>query len=530
MCTIPFVRWISNAAARFSATRGAVSTQARQAGCSRQAIYDQARKVHYAVEAEYSDGPTREQLIRQNRTLRDENDRLWQWVDSAVEFTAGKQQRFAATAAAMGLSVTQVRILLVLLAGPYEAPSRSTVGRWARAAGVAAGRVLARLDARCRALVLVGCLDEIFFHGRPVLVGVEPASMTWFVGAKVGRLTGSAWAGRLEAWDDLRHVIADAGVPLQAGIAREQERRRREDLQPLASTLDAFHTKHEARQALAIDWNRVERDWEAYEDAEARVRKDQRQGIDARAAAGKARRAWAVAVESFDRYEAIEAAWKHAEAALAVSRPDGRLNDRAWAEARVAAALPALVGRAWVRVVNHLRAPESFTFLDRLHAELESLPIAPELREAAVRLWWLRRQRPGESVAGPVAGAGHVAHLVQQEACRKLDPNWREGYRQVAATLRGVVRASSAVECMNSVLRMHQSRHRTMTPGMLDLKRLYWNTRAFRSGKREGRCPYEHLGLGLPEYDFWGLLQGEFSAAMEEAKAQAKAKPKAQAA
>jgi hypothetical protein len=530
MCTIPFVRWIANAAARFSDTRGAVSTQARQAGCSRQAIYDQARKVHSAVAAEYSDGPTREQLVRENRALRDENDRLWRWVDSAVEFTAGKQQRFAATASAMGLSTTQVRVLLVLILGPWGAPSRSTIGRWDRAAGVAAGRVLARLDARCRALVLVGCLDEIFFHGRPVLVGVEPASMAWFVGEKVGRLTGSAWARRLEAWDDLRHVIADAGVPLQAGISREQERRRREGLQPLASTLDVFHTKHEARQALAIDWNRVERDWEAFEQAEARLRKDQRQGIDARAAAGKARRAWTAAVESFDRYEAIETAWKHAEAALAVFRPDGRLNDRAWAEARVAAALPALVGRAWVRVVNHLRAPGSFTFLDRLHADLESLPIAPELREAAVRLWWLRRQRPGQSVTGPVAGAGHVAHLVQQEACRKLDPSWPEGYRRVAAILRGVVRASSAVECMNSVLRMHQSRHRTLTQGMLDLKRLYWNTRAFRTGKREGRCPYEHLGLGLPDYDFWGLLKGEFSVAMEEAKAQAKAKPKAQAA
>ena len=427
MCTIPFVRWIANAAARFSDTRGAVSTQARQAGCSRQAIYDQARKVHSAVAAEYSDGPTREQLIRENRALRDENDRLWRWVDSAVEFTAGKQQRFAATASAMGLSTTQVRVLLVLILGPWEAPSRSTIGRWDRAAGVAAGRVLARLDARCRALVLVGCLDEIFFHGRPVLVGVEPASMTWFVGEKVGRLTGSAWAERLEAWDALRHVIADAGVPLQAGISREQERRRREGLQPLASTLDVFHTKHEARQALAIDWNRVERDWEAFEQAEARLRKDQRQGIDARAAAGKARRAWAVAVESFDRYEAIEAAWKHAEAALAVFRPDGRLNDRAWAEARVAAALPALVGRAWVRVVNHLRAPESFTFLDRLHAELESLPIAPELREAAVRLWWLRRQRPGQSVAGPVAGAGHVAHLVQQGPAANSTRTGRRG-------------------------------------------------------------------------------------------------------
>ncbi len=72
--------------------------------------------------------------------------------------------------------------------------------------------------------------------------------------------------------------------------------------------------------------------------------------------------------------------------------------------------------------------------------------------------------------------------------------------------LRQAVRASSAVECLNSVLRMHQSRHRTVTQGLLDLKRLYWNCRAFREGKRRGRCPYEHLGLKLPSYRFWDLL------------------------
>src|SRR5208337_2030683 len=93
---------------------------------------------------------------------------------------------------------------------------------------------------------------------------------------------------------------------------------------------------------------------------------------------------------------------KHAQAALAVFRPDGQLNDRAWAEAQVADALPALVGRAWVRVVNHLRTPESFTFLDRMHDALALIPVRQELRDALVRLWWLRRQRPGKSVVGSV--------------------------------------------------------------------------------------------------------------------------------
>src|SRR5208283_4222011 len=79
MCSIPIAFWISNAAVRFSGIRGAVSIQARRVGCSRQAIYDQARKVCDAVEDQYCGGPTREQLIRDNQALREENAQLWEW-------------------------------------------------------------------------------------------------------------------------------------------------------------------------------------------------------------------------------------------------------------------------------------------------------------------------------------------------------------------------------------------------------------------------------------------------------------------
>jgi len=60
---------------------------------------------------------------------------------------------------------------------------------------------------------------------------------------------------------------------------------------------------------------------------------------------------------------------------------------------------------------------------------------------------------------------------------------------------------------MNSVLRMQQSRHRRMTQPMLDLKRMYWNCHAFRSGPRKDVSPYQALGLDLPTFDFWTLLQ-----------------------
>ena len=88
-----------------------------------------------------------------------------------------------------------------------------------------------------------------------------------------------------------------------------------------------------------------------------------------------------------------------------------------------------------------------------------------------------------------------------------MGAGWTVVYRQVAWVLRRVVRASSAVECVNSVVRMHQARHRNLSQELLDLKRLYWNCRRFVAGKRRRRCPYEHLGLRLPSYDAWELLQ-----------------------
>jgi regulator of replication initiation timing len=524
MRTISFTRWIVDAAARFSGRRGAVSQQARQNNHSRQTVYDHGHKVLQAVTNEHSGGPSRQQLIEQNQTLRQENAQLRNRLNNAIEFPQAKQQEFSARARAMGLSLNQISALLVVILGQKASPARSTIGRWVQAAGKAAGRVLKQLDAQCKALVLLGCLDEIFFHGHPVLVGVEPRSMVWFLGKKVGKLKGSVWAEQLQAWDALQHVVADAGVPLQAGIAQVQMQRSRDNKDPMTSGLDVFHTKDEACKALAIAWNQMERDWEAYDQADSQIRKDQRNGINAQPAALRARWAWTKVVKSFARYEMVETAWKQAAVALNVFRPDGRLNDRAWAEAQVELALPNLVGRAWVRVCNHLKAPEAFTFLDRMHNELAQIPVSDELRDALVRLWWLRRQRPRKSIEGPVAGAGHVAHLVQQEICQKLDATWREWYRQIAAILRETLRASSLVECMNSVLRMHQGRHRTITPEMLDLKRLYWNCRVFQGGKRKGKCPYEHIGLELPTYDFWSLLQPEFTTALTEAKAKTRAK------
>jgi hypothetical protein len=503
---IPFASWIANAAVGLTGLYGDVTRQAKVADCSRQTIYDHAHKVQAAVVDAHDGGPTRATLIAQIHQLRLENAQLWDWLAQTIEFPADKQHEFTVTAAAMGLSLNQVLVLLALILGKPACPGRSTMHRWIKLAGLAAGRVLKLLDSRCRALVLVGCLDEIFFHGRPVLVGVEPASMTWFLGHKADDRTGATWARSLRDWEVLSFVTADAGKGLQAGIAAVRRERREEGKSSLESGLDVFHTTYEARRISRLVWNRVERLWEQAEAASRRVKESQRQGQDARGLASAARRLWGQAGAAFAEHERSEAGWKIAHGALAVFRPEGRLNDRTWAAGQIALALPLLSGPEWSKVRGLLQAEGALTFLDRLHRQLGEAVPEDSLRAELVRLWWLRRRRPRAKVAGEVAGAGHVAVLVQELVCRKMGANWRESYGAVSRVLRETVRASSAVECMNSVLRMHQSRHRTVSQGLLDLKRLYWNCREFREGKRRKHSPYELLGLKLPSYHFWDLL------------------------
>ena len=142
-----------------------------------------------------------------------------------------------------------------------------------------------------------------------------------------------------------------------------------------------------------------------------------------------------------------------------------------------------------------------------LQRELQQAEPRAELRAALLSLWQARHpQRSGKR--SPTSLNRDPAMVsIRTLVCQKLDPNWQTAYVRVTRVLRSTVRASSVVECMNSVLRMHQARHRGLSQRLIDLKRLYWNCRTFAEGKREGHCPYEHLGLDLPTFDWWSLLQ-----------------------
>ena len=348
MLKISIATWIANAAACLTGLYGDVTHQADAADCSRQTVYDHAQKVRAAVEAEHSGGPTRAELIQENSDLRQENVRLWEWLAQTVEFPPDKQHEFTVTATAMGLSLNQILVLLALIMGVQARPGRTTLHRWIKAAGIAAGRVLKHLDARCQALVLVGCLDEIFFHRRPVLVGVEPTSMVWFLGQKANDRTGSTWSRALQDFPALSYVLADAGTGLQAGIAAVQQQRQQDGKPPLENGLDVFHTTQEARRA-APDLEPRGTALGAGRSGRSPGRAGAATGPRCAGAAVAARCTWKKTATAFQQYERSEAGWKIAHAALQVFRPEGRLNERPWAQEQIARCCPSCRGASGPR-------------------------------------------------------------------------------------------------------------------------------------------------------------------------------------
>jgi hypothetical protein len=288
---------------------------------------------------------------------------------------------------------------------------------------------------------------------------VEPESLCWLTGRLVKARDGVTWAEEFARFPALRAVVRDDGTGLGKGVKLERARRRAADPPDLDDTLDVFHTLREGGRASRKTWGAATRALECAAAAQKELDRLGRQGQSRQGHGAPTNRLWRQAEWLWDRAAAAETAWKHARAAFEFFTPEGRLNDRAQAEAVVAAALPHLSGAAWAKTRRLLLRPESFTFLDQVHERLVGLGLGADVLSALLDLEGLRRQ-PWRLSAATRAWA--LARTVQlAKAC----PDWRDEARRVRAVRRGVWRASSLVECVNSVARMQQARHRKMTQG-----------------------------------------------------------------
>jgi hypothetical protein len=330
---------------------------------------------------------------------------------------------------------------------------------------------------------------------------VEPESLCWITGRMAGTRDGVTWAREFARLPALRAVIRDDGTGLGKGVRLDNARRRDASLPAFDDSLDVFHTLREGGRALRKTWGAATHALERADAAQKDLDHRARQGQSRQGHGTATNRLWHEAERLWDQAAAAETAWKQVKLAFEFFTPDGRLNDRVEAKVVVAATIPILSGVVWAKTRRLLLRRESFTFLDRVQERLAVLGLDRDVLAALLDLEGLHRQPWRLSAATRTWASVRTVQLTK--AC----PDWRAESRRVGAVLRGVWRASSLVECVNSVARMQQARHRRMTQGLLDLKRLYWNLRRFRVGRRKDQTPYGMLGLDLPELSFWEFLR-----------------------
>ena len=514
MLNLPPKHRIANAAAVLDGPHGAVTRRARQHGLSRQALYRDTQRLLQELDAQQA-APQLHKLREPIAELRRHLGQLQAVLDNAVVLDDDCLAAFASTAQAEGVSLPVARRLLApLLAKPLaegsapskRLPSVARLGRWSAQAARRAAALLPILDAFSRPRVEQAAPDEIFFGTRPCLMVVEQHRLCWVSGRLADRRDGEQWAQEFRQLPNLRQTTQEGGTGLAKGLATVNAERQQAGTDAIADQDDHFHVRREGTRALRQMQGSATRWLTKAEKADRKAASKARQTGDGRGR-GAAARAWRRAERAVDAWSAAAQAWAEVGVALQLFTPQGSLNTRAQAEAALQAALPRLVGPAWAKVRRQLQRPQLLTFLDQAQERLSALPVAGELLAAAVRVEGLRRQPEGRRGAGVAAAALRGVLLAAGLVLALSAEAGAQASALVGGTLRGVWRASSLVECLNSVARMQQGRHRRMTQGLLDLKRLYWNCRAFRTGPRRKRSPYELQGLALPSRDWWELLR-----------------------
>ena len=492
MDILPLDRQIASAFFVTYGHYGDVTHYAQERGVCRQWIYREAAALRQAIaDTRHANDYLRQQLDRAHRHV----DQLQARLTQAVLLDAAKQAEVACVAQARGVTLRACWELLQVLL-PGQTLSVAELGRRTHDAGQKAGALLKVLDDVARQNGKEAAADEIYVKD-PVLMVVEPESLCWLSGRLTDAVSGEAWAEEFAQLPNLEQVLRDGGAGLAKGVALVNRQRQQEQKPLLVDQGDHFHAlrhgsvglnkaKRQARKALA-----------AAEAAQKQLDECSRQGQSRAGVATRVHHAWKKAEQALDLWQQREELWEKAKGALQLFTPEGELNTRARAEAVLAEVLPQLPEGDFAKAKRHLQQPEMLNYLDRVEEKIAALPFPATATEAAVRQEGLRRRPEALQAEGAKAAALRGVLLLGAVVLSKAEQG-TEALAAVKEVLRRAYRASSLVECLNSVLRMQQAGHRRMTQGLLDLKRLYWNSHTFRAGKRRKTSPYERLGVPWP--------------------------------
>lgn len=499
---------------RFGADYGTVSGLAEEFRTSRQFVYDIAERVKTALDwrpagrAAVDHQPAEIARLKQRvRELAADCDQLAGQL--ALERAKPQQDRFRLLLELALCPVSEDKIVRCLQAafGHDGQVSAGWVNGQLQKAGAAALAILQKKE--LREAIEEAALDELFRHRQPILCVIDPNTLLATVPQAAANRKGETWQTVLQEFPNLAFVVSDQASGLRKGV--------QDCPQEIAHQYDVFHFKREvgrwlrSQEARCYEWmEQVEqaRKWTLHprllDSARIQARIEYRQqaaALDERLLAFD----WVELIvgylyESFTPYDARRK----------------RIRTRAEAEAifdEVLALLKEikLIHTKPLMTLIEGARPGLLTFLTVLEKKLVGMEVNWHVvtgsRTAAfnaIAQAWHTRPHAQTSPRGQQA---YLAALIGLQHWSRRIENFSEVEQQVCAALEQVIRASSAVECFNSLLRPYVSVKKHLSQGFLALIALYHNTRPLK--QRGNRTPLQLAGVDLGDDDWIKLIEHE---------------------
>ena len=455
------------------------------------------------------------ELEAENAGLRSRNQELEAKQANSVEVTRQRVRDLSLTLAVLPVSYRDIRDVVGVAYGEEYAPCAATLCGMVQDYGIIAGLIL--LHEEVTSKFLSACVDEIFFHGTPILAVVDPASMAVGACERSQDRTGESWHAVLSHFPNLNYIISDQakgiarGIHLTGGAPGTIQHQR-----------DLYHFLIEVSRTT----RRLETCLGKLLKAEEQVWQDWIQG---HVYVKTVEKIEATVVRQLEFMEQYYQALELLDFAFSPMTSDHEVNTRergCQVLSDVLQRLKSLPELGLDDLVKTLdkSGPGCLVFLDQLQRELSVIPV--ELGEDVVPL-----TNGGEDSQ---FAAAEMRELAIQEVCLEHaiadDPSdevfcayralWGKirslaklvpAFLQVVSGVRRILyhpkRASSLVECYNSILRPIQQVKKHVTQEFLWLKALHHNMKTFKQGRRKGKSPFQLLGVDFGNQDWIGLME-----------------------
>ena len=399
-----------------------------------------------------------------------------------------------------------------------------------------AGQVLAAQSLQC---IESAALDELFSQEEPVLVGIDLRTEYIFLLRRAPDRSAETWKRELNALKSqglvLKRFVCDAGKGVVHGAERAfpDADSRRDLFHVLDVLFDALGREERYAYAKLEEEVKIERKVAALDEsvrrekATAHRQRGRPRKTELEDRLGEATAEWelirAQAGRQVARHDRLLRITRQAMEALQPVGRDGILRtSKAQSDLlkELADQLARMKGRRLTQAATYLRncSEGVSSYIDEVAQGLCALTSDPDEQTvvlATAALWRLGREERQKSMA--FRRGQRLKELGMLIDCLSHLPLDIQRLKllmsQAEKVLERCARASSLVECQNSVLRPYLAVHKRVTQEALDLFAARWNFQVRTSGRLKGTSPFTAL-TGIKVHDWLSMIGAPASHAL----------------